>query len=543
MSQVSDTKIAKEIEIDKNHIDTFVLETNTGTKKVKEKFHQKASEERNAYISNRLKEYAKYKDSIYDEMNKRVKLMMPGDSSSRLVELKNNLESQQEIVICLDENLPVSIKLGFNYLLSEINDNIELNKLNEVLDKFIDKFKSCDIILGLDDFSYTMFTKKYMSLYFEKKQQVNNNIDFRNSFQKIYYECPKIIMQIEYNLLNILDKYEEQLTGRMNNTMSSFLTNNGKTKEDVEKDFIEKKSEYMWSQVKDSYSLVNRFLNKEIKLEDYLSNSDMRIRSIGAYKGDISDEKFKEVLFEYYGCLNELKEFYRYEFILKDLIKRYNEKDQTKSSYEAKLKELAASNKKRIKFNAGYDKSLKKNLFGVINREKQKDFQLKINEEMIKYDQLNNEAENLKFNKLFGENTNNVSSIYDLFRHSLLSYLYLEIMFAKEYGEEENFSVENEFERFIKFLFDKYNRFLRKSNGFVEYNMPELIADSYIIQGLKINSDDITPEKIDETLDQLKYVVTLLWVDDSDLDFNKINFICKYNDIKKELAKDDIELI
>lgn len=543
MSQVNDTKIAKEIDIDKNHIDNFVLETETGTKKVKEKFHQKASEERNQYISIRLKEFSKAKDAIYAEMNKRIKLMMPEDSSSNLSEINDKLNSLQENVICLDENLPVSIKLGFNYLLSEINDNIDLNKLNDVLDKFIEKFKSYDIVLNLEDFSYTMFTKKYMSLYFEKKQQTNTNVDFGNAFQKIYFECPKIIIQIEYNLLYILDKYQNQLTQRMSNMMSTFLTNNNKTKEDVEKDFIEKKDEYMWSQLKDSYSLVNRFINKEINLDDYMPESDMRIRTISAYKGDISDDKFREVIFEYYGCLNEVREFYRYEFMLKDLIKRYNEKDQIKSSYEAKNKELLACNKNRIKFNAGYEKSLKKNIFGVINREKQKDFQLKINEEMIKYDQLHNEVEDLKFNKLFGESTKNISSIYDLFSHSLLSYLYLEKMFIKEYGEGEDFSVENEFERFIRFLFDKYNRFLRKSNGFVEYNMPELIADNYKIQGLKVNAEDITPEKIDETIEQLKYIVTLLWVDNSELDFNKIKFICKYNEIKKDLGKDDIELI
>ena len=43
-------KIKQEIEINENHINNFQLETTTGTKKMKEKFHKKAVEERNAYI-------------------------------------------------------------------------------------------------------------------------------------------------------------------------------------------------------------------------------------------------------------------------------------------------------------------------------------------------------------------------------------------------------------------------------------------------------------------------------------------------------------
>ena len=40
MNKVDELPITKEINIDKNHIDNFKLETETGTKRVKEKFHK-----------------------------------------------------------------------------------------------------------------------------------------------------------------------------------------------------------------------------------------------------------------------------------------------------------------------------------------------------------------------------------------------------------------------------------------------------------------------------------------------------------------------
>ena len=58
----------KDIEIDKNHIDNFQLESSTGTKKMKEKFYKNAASERNAYIE---KELVKFENKI---KNKEIKL-------------------------------------------------------------------------------------------------------------------------------------------------------------------------------------------------------------------------------------------------------------------------------------------------------------------------------------------------------------------------------------------------------------------------------------------------------------------------------------
>ena len=61
MSDLVGLSIVKKIDIDKTHIDNYVLETEEGTKRTKEKFYREASEQRNAYINNQLQEFQKSK--------------------------------------------------------------------------------------------------------------------------------------------------------------------------------------------------------------------------------------------------------------------------------------------------------------------------------------------------------------------------------------------------------------------------------------------------------------------------------------------------
>ena len=59
MNKVDELPITKEINIDKNHIDNFKLETETGTKRLKEKFHKEAVNNRNNYVNRQLNIFSK----------------------------------------------------------------------------------------------------------------------------------------------------------------------------------------------------------------------------------------------------------------------------------------------------------------------------------------------------------------------------------------------------------------------------------------------------------------------------------------------------
>ena len=80
---MDNTLIGKLIDFDKNYIKNFVLETEKGTKKIKNKFYKNAVIERNKYIYDKLTEYDDYKRKLYRIMNDRVNNLMPLDNSEK----------------------------------------------------------------------------------------------------------------------------------------------------------------------------------------------------------------------------------------------------------------------------------------------------------------------------------------------------------------------------------------------------------------------------------------------------------------------------
>ena len=81
MNNLENNSIMKQIDINKNHIDNFVLETEEGTKRTKEKFYEKASQDRNKYVNDQHVIFDKYKVLIENEMRLRFKNEMPIDKT------------------------------------------------------------------------------------------------------------------------------------------------------------------------------------------------------------------------------------------------------------------------------------------------------------------------------------------------------------------------------------------------------------------------------------------------------------------------------
>ena len=203
--------VLRQIEIDNNHITNFPLETSEGTKRIKDRFHKNAVNEINAYI-NRQKEYFnKYEEAVFKDLLKRVDNIYPSDLTDSYNIRKNDLVSVEELVKFNNKVCTFKYKLGFDFLLSSINENISLAKLNDVILKYIEKFNLANINLKIDDFKYSMFTEMYMSEYLNNCSGESLNSVTKVIFEQIYFECPDIITHLKRNLEFLLKKYSKEL--------------------------------------------------------------------------------------------------------------------------------------------------------------------------------------------------------------------------------------------------------------------------------------------------------------------------------------------
>ena len=109
-------QIKKEIEVNENHINNFPLETETGTKNMKEKFHRNAVKERNAYIEKELTKFQEYQRNTYQVLDNYVQSNKPEDKNNQYNEEQQKLEELLKILPLTNDKISLEMKLGYAHI-------------------------------------------------------------------------------------------------------------------------------------------------------------------------------------------------------------------------------------------------------------------------------------------------------------------------------------------------------------------------------------------------------------------------------------------
>ena len=532
--------IIKQIEINKNHIDNFALETDEGTKKVKEKFHLKAIEDRNNYVNSQHVIFDKYKVIIENELVERFKSKMPIDKTA---EYDKELAEVDKLLnlVKLNSTIQDSFKLKLDFLIASIKEETSLEDLDNIILDFINRFKEYGIVLTIDDFKYSMFTEQYMAALLD-----NPNSDImKDVFEKIYFACPMIKIQLKMNLKDIVSKYEKELAKYVQKLVEDENKNNQVNRDNVVSKYTSYRFDVGTKIAVDEYYNSKLFLDAKKKISDYLDDAPARGKNYNAFAingdyaslSDVDKQKYNSAVMGLYLTLNELKKYYKYEFILKDLLERYKNKDSIKSQYASKKKELDKEDKKRKGI---YKKYLKAKGVGFLarkNEAKMKNFMLEMNEQIKKLCTIYEEFEDLEMTNSLNKLSES-ASIYDLFYSALSSFSFLEKSFSSDEQFEEK-SLEENVNDYFKFLYNPNNRFLRKVNALTEFDIVSIVAEKYKLLNLVVTNEMIDQDNIDATMDTVKYINLIQNIDRSNISISEINNLCKMQGI---VVKDEEEI-
>lgn len=531
------TVINKDISINTKHIDEFELELKSGTKKMKEKFHNKAIKERNAYINKEIDKFTRYQKDIYKLIKKKVNEIYPKDNTLEYDKYREKLSNYKKTIIFNNDKYSSFFKLNIFSLISkiDIDDSVSLNDINDILSKIFNIFKDAGVNLNAEDFSYSMFTYEYMSLFINSFDNNNFNDIMKKSFDNIYWECPDIIKHIKLNLWFLMDKYKEKLDIYSKSRAIELLNSTGLSKNELLNNYLKDISNLDKMLARDDFYNLEMFMSKKKNILDYLVDSSTRTKNFDQFVidgvfADITDtSKFYNVMVDFAHTLGVLKMYYRYEFIIKDLQDKYNKRDENKTLYEQKLKEIKTEEDKRSKIYNDYLKAAgKKGLFHRVNPQKEKSTKLEINEEILKLVTLYDELHDLEILDMINKNITNVSSLYDLFALSYNSYYYLEKMFKEHFAEDTNFSFDEELDKYFDFIYSPYNEFLTKIYAFTNSSVPFVIVDKYRLLGINVTGDNINNDSLDTFMDTVNYVKTVYDISKSKLSLENINFIINF---------------
>ncbi|CCY79266.1 unknown [Mycoplasma sp. CAG:877] len=549
---MSSTKIDKEISINNDHINTFKLELESGTKKMKEKFHKSAVKERNEYVEEQIKKFDKYQVEVYRLLKLRVNSLLPSDKSNHYDSLKKNIEKEKQIIVFNNSDYSIDFKLGIFKLISsiDINDDVSLNTINNTFLNIIKIFEDASIKLTISDFTYSMFTEKYMHVFLDNIEK-NNRFEevMKKCFDSIYWECPDIIKHLKLNFWGLLEKYEEKLKIYTDTVSYQLLQKTGYDKSILIDKYLSNVNKYNLEVSRDEFYNLESFLSKKKNVLDYLDGSATRVKNLdqfvidGEFKDIEDSSKFYDNMVELAHTLSVLKLYYRYEFIIKDIQDKYSKKDANKSVFSNKLKEVKTEEGKRKKIYNDYLKACGKNLFHKVNEEKIKSNKLAINEEILKLDTLYNELHDLEIVELINKKVNSTDSLFDLFSLSYESYYYLEKMFNEHFKDSDDYSFEEELNRYFDFIYSPYNDFLKKINGFSMVDVSSVITDKYRLLGINVTNDNISVDNLDSFMDSVNYVKFIDDILKGDLSFDDINVIVKFREFEPIELPDDDEII
>ena len=549
---MGNTVIDKEISINNDHINTFKLELESGTKKMKEKFHKSAVKERNEYVEEQIKKFDKYQVEVYRLLKLRVNSLLPSDKSNHYDSLKKNIEKEKQIIVFNNNDYSIDFKLGIFKLISsiDINDDVSLNTINNTFLNIIKIFEDASIKLTISDFSYSMFTEKYMHVFLDNIEK-NNRFEevMKKCFDSIYWECPDIIKHLKLNFWSLLEKYEEKLKIYTDTVSYQLLQKTGYDKNSLIDKYLGNVNKYNLEVSRDEFYNLDSFLSKKKNVLDYLDDSATRVKNLdqfvidGEFKDIEDSSKFYDNMVELAHTLSVLKLYYRYEFIIKDIQDKYSKKDANKSVFSNKLKEVNTEEGKRKKIYNDYLKACGKNLFHKVNEEKIKSNKLAINEEILKLDTLYNELHDLEIVELINKKVNSTDSLYDLFSLSYESYYYLEKMFNEHFKDSDDYSFEEELNKYFDFIYSPYNDFLKKINGFSMVDVSSVITDKYRLLGINVTNDNISVDNLDSFMDSVNYVKFIDDILKGDLSFDDINVIVKFREFEPIEVPDEVEVI
>ncbi len=549
---MGNTVIDKEISINSEHINTFKLELESGTKKMKEKFHKSAVKERNEYVEEQIKKFDKYQVEVYRLLKLRVNSLLPSDKSNHYDSLKKNIEKEKQIIVFNNSDYSIDFKLGIFKLISsiDINDDVSLNTINNTFLNIIKVFEDASIKLTISDFTYSMFTEKYMHVFLDNIEK-NNRFEevMKKCFDSIYWECPDIIKHLKLNFWSLLEKYEEKLKIYTDTVSYQLLQKTGYDKNSLIDKYLGNVNKYNLEVSRDEFYNLDSFLSKKKNVLDYLDGSATRVKNLdqfvidGEFKDIEDSSKFYDNMVELAHTLSVLKLYYRYEFIIKDIQDKYSKKDANKSVFSNKLKEVNTEEGKRKKIYNDYLKACGKNLFHKVNEEKIKSNKLAINEEILKLDTLYNELHDLEIVELINKKVNSTDSLYDLFSLSYESYYYLEKMFNEHFKDSDDYSFEEELNKYFDFIYSPYNDFLKKINGFSMVDVSSVITDKYRLLGINVTNDNISVDNLDSFMDSVNYVKFIDDILKGDLSFDDINVIVKFREFEPIELPDDDEII
>ena len=518
----------------KKTIEEVPLEIAKGTKKMKKKYHEVAITERNLFVTNMIASYQQDLAILKETLDAKVDQILPESKSVDIDLYKNKLLLLNKVLKYNNPYNDYNDKTSFEKIIYEM-DNIEnsnLKEVNSVLLYIINKFDRSFVKLNNNDFSYTVYTKKYMTYFFDNLNSDDFDEIMADKFNEIYWNCPNLLTHLKLNINFLVEKYKARLlefcTMKRTNLFEQTETNT----ENYEEVYKETRINYEESIKNDAYTNIYQFINGEVNVNDYLASSSYKKSviskfTIEEFSNIENHENFYLEVLDLGYTVEEIENYRYFEPIIKDIVNRYNNIAKNKGVTKLKNKQISKLEKLKNKNVSKYNKLDNANNIKFSN--KLNKLSSLINEQITSLNTLYRELEDARINDKIAKFINDESTIYDAALLANSFYGYLKSVIVRDYELETDIEVIEIMEKFYSFVYNPNNVIIKKFVFLDQNDFELLIKNKYKLFDITLNDD--FSASIDDLKKNIKFVERLYHLEKNNINLEDIKFVCEVKKI------------
>ena len=498
----------------------------TNNLKNKEKYKEKIEEIE--------KEYEEYKKDITKQLKLRYQNETEVEQDKEIENLKTRLNTIDNTLDLLSEEKTSYEKMGLDKIIYRLakyyKENLE--KVNEQIQMALKKFFVVGVDVTADDFDYSPYAKKYMETFFQELEKGDVNSDkIKAKFEEIYWKCPEILVHIQLNFRNIYLKKQAQIDKYFEKEKNDLLKKWDKTPKDILNLYADLEKLKTKKESMDKKILIDKFLNKRLNTKDF-SDKKIKLDCQKILPKEIADkvledDEIQNNIFKFLDSLYEYKSYMEFKFIIDDVKKYYQEKEQYKKTYAENKKKIDALEKKLKKCNK---KASSKGLFGA---KKDKTKQTAEQKQLI--DEIKEAYKELDLNKFYNKVSTNLtenSNLYEVLSLANSYYNYLISCLIRNNKDISQEEMDEETEKLDNFLKSPYHTIIEHTTITEEKDLALIIKDRYKLLNFIVEKEDLNIDNIDGLISTLENIITGINIKKAGLDIGEVDKLCKIKELK-----------
>ena len=522
-------ELKKEIEVQKEVLSTLPKNNKKNIEKYKDS------------ISKELEKYKVKEEDVIKEIKARKEAVLAKLPKEKYADKSESLNKIANEYHWFSKYNTAYEKMEFDkmlYIMSK--DKVTYEDVNKTISSVLSMYKEAGVNLQLSDFSYSPVFYEYMKIFLQNKDDLNNRT-LREAFEKLYWKESNIITHMELTFKTLYYKYQSNfdkfLALKQQKLLKDF--NNSLIKQ------YQSLKELNDNEIINISSVYDMFMNKELNPNDFTKEKIDSV--IGNYTdlnaiGDNIDGVIEEFI-KLKHTLEEYSYVLKYNYILDDMKKLYDEKDKykglvkTKSGEikkaESKLSDLSKkvyllNGEEQVKLGLMY--KLTKATWASKNK-KNKDeaidkLYMDIDNQIMElkglYDEIDTDIFNEKF-LLFNGN----SELISLFKLANSYYIYQDKLIG-----EQDLKTDEVIDEINKLILSPYNNIINNINIENNKDIKQVITDKYELSSINIPENSLEDiSNIDTIINDINKILYYNVIEKSDFSIEDIIYVYTISDM------------